>query len=179
MVDFLDPISINLANECRDITKLSSSDKIVKASRTYTHHSAIVNDVQHHPLHASLIGTVSDDLTLQIIDTRNPTTTASATKAIDGHSDAINALSFNSASEYVLATGSADTTIGIWDLRNLKSKLHVLQGHQQAVTSLSWHPFEEAILGSSSNDRRVIFWDLSRVGEEQSPDDAEDGPPEL
>ncbi|KAL8827682.1 MAG: hypothetical protein Q9191_003042 [Dirinaria sp. TL-2023a] len=162
-----------------DITKISSNNKILKASRTYTHHSAIVNDVQHHPMHASLIGTVSDDLTLQILDTRNPTTTASATKAVNGHSDAINALSFNPASEYVLATGSADATIGIWDLRNLKSKLHVLQGHQQAVTSLSWHPFEEAVLGSSSNDRRVIFWDLSRVGEEQSPDDAEDGPPEL
>lgn len=167
------------ANCCRDITKISSNNKILKASRTYTHHSAIVNDVQHHPMHASLIGTVSDDLTLQILDTRNPTTTASATKAVNGHSDAINALSFNPASEYVLATGSADATIGIWDLRNLKSKLHVLQGHQQAVTSLSWHPFEEAVLGSSSNDRRVIFWDLSRVGEEQSPDDAEDGPPEL
>ena len=130
-------------------------------------------------MHASLIGTVSDDLTLQILDTRNPTTTSSATQAVNGHSDAINALAFNPASEYIVATGSADTTIGIWDLRNLKSKLHVLAGHQQAVTSLSWHPFEEAVLGSSSYDRRIIFWDLSRVGEEQTPDDAEDGPPEL
>ena len=170
---------MSVTESIRDVTNFSSSNKIIKASRTYTHHSAIVNDVQHHPLHASLIGTVSDDLTLQILDTRNPTTTASATQAIDGHTDAINALSFNPASEYVLATGSADTTIGIWDLRNLKSKLHVLVGHQQAVTSLSWHPFEEAVLGSSSYDRRIIFWDLSRVGEEQTPDDAEDGPPEL
>ena len=116
---------------------------------------------------------------MQILDTRTPTTTASATQAIDGHTDAINALSFNPASEFIVATGSADTTIGIWDLRNLKSKLHVLAGHQQAVNALSWHPFEEAVLGSSSYDRRVIFWDLSRIGEEQSPEDAEDGPPEL
>ena len=126
-----------------------------------------------------MIGTVSDDLTLQILDTRKSSTTTSATQAIGGHSDAINALSFNPASEYVLATGSVDTTVGIWDLRNLKSKLHVLTGHQQAVTSLAWHPFEEAILGSTSCDRRIIFWDLSRVGEEQNPEDAEDGPPEL
>lgn len=138
-----------------------------------------MNDVQYHPLHASLIGTVSDDLTLQILDTRSPSNTSSATQAVDGHQDAINALSFNPASEYVLATGSADRSIGIWDLRNLKSKLHALAGHNDSVTSLAWHPFEEAILGSSSYDRRVIFWDLSRVGEEQTPDDAEDGPPEL
>lgn len=138
-----------------------------------------MNDVQHHPLHASLIGTVSDDLTLQILDVRNPSTTTSATQAVEGHADAINALSFNPASEYVLATGSADKSIGIWDLRNLKYKLHALVGHADSVTSLAWHPFEEAILGSASYDRRIIFWDLSRVGEEQTPEDAEDGPPEL
>ena len=138
-----------------------------------------MNDVQYHPLHASLIGTVSDDLTLQILDTRSASNASSATQAVGGHQDAINALSFNPASEYVLATGSADNSIGIWDLRNLKSKLHALAGHNDSVTSLAWHPFEEAILGSSSYDRRVIFWDLSRVGEEQTPDDAEDGPPEL
>lgn len=52
-------------------------------------------------------------------------------------------------------------------------------GHAESVTSLSWHPFDEAILGSSSYDRRIIFWDLTRIGEEQTPEDAEDGAPEL
>ena len=61
----------------------------------------------------------------------------------------------------------------------MKFKLHALEGHQDAVTSISWHPFEEAVLASASNDRRIIFWDLSKVGEEQTPDDQEDGPPEL
>lgn len=176
------PSSMSSPSTCRpsrDITKFTTSNKALHAARVYIHHTAIVNDVQYHPLHASLIGTVSDDLTLQILDTRSSSTTSSATQAVDGHQDAINALSFNPASEYVLATGSADKSIGIWDLRNLKSKLHALIGHNDSVTSLAWHPFEEAILGSSSYDRRVIFWDLSRVGEEQTPDDAEDGPPEL
>ncbi|KAI9781933.1 MAG: Histone acetyltransferase type B subunit 2 [Candelina submexicana] len=161
-----------------DVTKFSKANKVLHEMRKYTHHSAIVNDVQHHPQHADLIGTVSDDLTLQIIDTREASTTKSSLLG-DGHTEAINAISFNPASEYVLATGSADKSVGIWDLRNLKFKLHGLDGHQDSVTSLAWHPFEEAILGSSSYDRRIIFWDLSRVGEEQTPEDAEDGPPEL
>jgi histone-binding protein RBBP4 len=138
-----------------------------------------VNDVQYHPLHSSLIGTVSDDITLQILDIRESDSSRSAASAKDQHKDAINAISFNPAAETVLATGSADKTIGLWDLRNLKSKLHSLECHQESVTSLAWHPFEEAVLASSSYDRRIIFWDLSRAGEEQTPEDAQDGPPEL
>ena len=37
----------------------------------------------------------------------------------------------------------------------------------------------QAILASSAEDRRLNVWDLSKIGEEQSPEDAEDGPPEL
>lgn len=78
-----------------------------------------------------------------------------------------------------MATGSADKTIGLWDLRNLKTKLHSLESHNDSVTSLAWHPFEEAVLASASYDRRICFWDLSRAGEEQTAEDAQDGPPEL
>ena len=115
---------------------------------------------------------------MQIIDTRSPITSESKVQA-RGHEDAVNALSFNPASDVIIATASADKTIGIWDIRNLKIKLHALEGHHDAVTSLSWHPQEEAILASSAADRRVIFWDLSRIGDEQSQEDQEDGPPEL
>lgn len=163
-----------------DITQASKTNRIVKESRKYTHHSGIVNDVQYHPLHNALLGSVSDDMTLQIVDTRSADTSRSAvTSGADQHRDAINALAFNPAAETVLATGSADKTIAIWDLRNLKNKLHALEGHNDSVTSLEWHPFEESVLGSSSYDRRIIFWDLAKVGEEQSPEDSEDGPPEL
>ena len=155
------------------------SNKALHPTRTFTHHSAFVNDVQYNPKLPQLVGTVSDDLTLQILDIRDSETNRAAIAARDGHQEEINSLSFNPASEFILATGSADKTIGIWDLRNLKIKLHSLIGHQDSVTSLDWHPQEESILGSASYDRRIIFWDLSKVGEEQSPDDAEDGPPEM
>jgi hypothetical protein len=163
----------------RDITTYTKSNKAVRPSRTFTHHSSIVNDVQHHPLHSSLIGTVSDDITLQILDTRQDDSTRAAASADGQHRDAINSISFNPAAETILATGSADKTIGIWDLRNLKSKLHSLEGHTDSVQSISWHPFEESVLASSSYDRKIMFWDLSRAGEEQTPEDAQDGPPEL
>ncbi|CRG87393.1 Histone acetyltransferase type B subunit 2 [Talaromyces islandicus] len=162
-----------------DLTTYTKGNKGLKPTRTYTNHSSIVNDVQYHPLHSSLIGTVSDDITLQIIDTREADTTRAAATAEGQHKDAINAIAFNPAAETVLATGSADKTIGLWDLRNLKSKLHALECHSESVTSLSWHPFEESVLASASYDRKIMFWDLSRAGEEQTAEDAQDGPPEL
>ena len=62
---------------------------------------------------------------------------------------------------------------------------------------VQWSPHNETILASSGTDRRLHVWDLSKVsstliilsdslsncsskiGEEQSAEDAEDGPPEL
>lgn len=155
------------------------NDKKVQPSRTFTHHHQVVNDVQYHPVAKHFIGTVSDDLTLQILDTRLADNNRAALVVRGGHSDALNALAFNPGSEFLIATASADKTIGIWDIRNSKEKVHTLEGHMDAVTSLSWHPQEVGVLGSASYDRRVIFWDLTRIGEEQTPEDSEDGPPEL
>ena len=63
--------------------------------------------------------------------------------------------------------------------RNLKTKLHSLEGHGEEVYQVGWSPHNETILASASSDRRLHIWDLSKIGEEQSPEDAEDGPPEL
>jgi histone-binding protein RBBP4 len=164
----------------RDLQQYTPSNKLLKPTRTFTHHSDIVNDVEFNPKIPSFIGTVSDDKTMQVIDTRKQADNTSVLKTTDDcHADAVNAISHNPASEFIVATGSADHTIGIWDLRNLKTRLHSCQGHRDSVTALQWHPFEQSILGSSGNDRRVMFWDLSKVGEEQTPEDSEDGPPEL
>jgi histone-binding protein RBBP4 len=81
--------------------------------------------------------------------------------------------------EHLFATGSADTAVAIWDIRNLKQRMHTLHNHNDQVFKVEWAPFNESILGSCSADRRVALWDLSRIGLEQSPEDAEDGPPEL
>jgi len=64
-------------------------------------------------------------------------------------------------------------------MRNFKSKLHTFQGHSDEVFQLQFSPFNETMLASSSSDRRMHIWDLSRIGEEQTSEDALDGPPEL
>ena len=44
---------------------------------------------------------------------------------------------------------------------------------------VEWSPFNECIFASCSNDMRSIVWDLSRIGDEQTAEEGEDGPPEL
>lgn len=67
----------------------------------------------------------------------------------------------------------------MWDLRNLKLKLHSFESHKDEIFQVQWSPHNETILASSGTDRRLHVWDLSKIGEEQSPEDADDGPPEL
>lgn len=91
----------------------------------------------------------------------------------------VNCLAFNPANEFILATGSADKTVALWDLRNMGERLHTFHGHTEEVFQLSWSPKHETVLGSCGADRRLMVWDLDKIGDEQDKDDAEDGPPEL
>lgn len=69
--------------------------------------------------------------------------------------------------------------IHLWDIRNTKTKLHVFEGHSDEIFQVQWSPFNETVLASASSDRRLHIWDLSKIGETQSEEDAQDGPPEL
>ena len=129
-------------------------------------------------LHDSLFGSVADDQKLMIWDTRS-NNTSKPNHIVDAHAAEVNCLSFNPYSEFILATGSADKTVALWDLRNLKLKLHTFESHKDEIFQVQWSPHNETILASSGTDRRLHVWDLSKIGEEQSAEDAEDGPPEL
>jgi len=65
-------------------------------------------------------------------DTRSSNTTK-ASHSVDAHNAEVNCLSFNPYSEYILATGSADRTVALWDLRNLRLKLHSFESHKDEI----------------------------------------------
>ncbi|XP_066427892.1 histone-binding protein RBBP7 [Molothrus aeneus] len=105
--------------------------------------------------------------------------TSKPSHSVDAHTAEVNCLSFNPYSEFILAIGSADKLVALWDLRNLKLKLHSFESHKDEIFQVYWSPHTETILASSGTDRRLNMWDLSKIGEEQSAEDAEDGPLEL
>ncbi|KAH7728702.1 hypothetical protein AAVH_04013 [Aphelenchoides avenae] len=161
-----------------DIQAAPANASYLDAKTIFTGHNAVVEDVAWHVLHDSVFGSVGDDHKLMVWDTRTHSP-SKPSHTVEAHSAEVNCLSFNPYSEFILATGSADKTVALWDLRNLKLKLHSFESHKDEIFQVQWSPHNETILASSGTDRRLHIWDLSKIGEEQSPEDAEDGPPEL
>jgi len=156
----------------------SSKSNAVQPLATYSGHTDVVEDVAWHYHHDTLFGSCGDDKLALVWDTRSANRNKS-THVIEAHKGEVNCLAFNPFNEYLLATGSADKTVALWDLRNVRTKLHSFESHVEQIFAVQWAPFTETILASCGADRRVNIWDLSRIGEEQTPEDAEDGPPEL
>lgn len=58
-----------------------------------------------------------------------------------------------------MATDWADKTVALWDLRNLKLKLHSFEPHKDEISQVQWSPHNETILASSGTDRRLHVWE--------------------
>eukprot|EP01113_Clastostelium_recurvatum_P037383 TRINITY_DN5455_c1_g1_i1.p1 TRINITY_DN5455_c1_g1~~TRINITY_DN5455_c1_g1_i1.p1 ORF type:complete len:432 (+),score=112.60 TRINITY_DN5455_c1_g1_i1:70-1365(+) len=161
-----------------DLSAVANKVNTIDAKQTFRGHKEVVEDIAWHYHHASYFGSVGDDKRLLLWDIRSPGDTPA--QIIEGaHTREVNGLHFNPFSEFLLVTASADKTVALWDMRNMHSRLHTFQGHSDEVFQVQWSPFHETVLASAGSDRRVNIWDLSRIGEEQSSEDAEDGPPEL
>jgi len=147
------------------------------AQLIFAKHTDVVSDVTWHMHHHSYFGSVGDDGKFILWDIRKAPD--SPVSEVTAHDDAVNCLSFSPFNEWTLVTGSSDRTVGLWDLRKLKTHLHLFKEHTEKVNGVQWSPINEMILSSYSDDRRLNVWDLSRIGEKQSDSDQEDGPPEL
>ncbi|KAG8965172.1 Histone acetyltransferase type B subunit 2 [Tulasnella sp. 419] len=161
-----------------DLNSYAKGNTTIEPLNVYTGHSSVVGDVSWHFSSDYAFASVGDDRQLMIWDTRDHDRSKPKQK-IEAHEKEILTVAFSPSNDNLLITGSSDNTIALWDTRSLNHKLHSFHAHTDEVLQLAWSPSHETIFASASADRRINVWDISAIGLEQSPDDAEDGPPEL
>ena len=76
---------------------------------------------------------------------------------VSGHTDSVFSLAFKPNS-YLLASGSGDNTVRIWDVgNNNRQHVRTLRGHTEDVWSVAWSP-DGRTLASASGDGTVRLW---------------------
>ncbi|OCF35242.1 histone acetyltransferase type B subunit 2 [Kwoniella heveanensis BCC8398] len=161
-----------------DITGYQKSDPSLQPLRLYKGHTACVGDVDWSHYNDWMFGSVGDDKKIMLWDTRSDNA-HKPTSSTAGHTAEINSIAFAPSNDFLFLTGSSDHTIALWDSRRMDTKLHSFEAHTDDVLQLAWSPHSPVHFASASADRRVHIWNLDAIGAEQTPDDAEDGPPEL
>lgn len=85
----------------------------------------------------------------------------SGAKAHDGPVLCLHGSAFNRS---VLASGSADEVLKVWDVTENKC-VHNYTHHSNKVQCVRWHPTEQAVLLSAAFDRRLALLDVRQPGQ--------------
>ncbi|KAG6813241.1 Histone acetyltransferase type B subunit 2 [Tricholoma furcatifolium] len=159
-----------------DINSYTKGNATTLPTTVFKGHTSVVGDVDWHASDENVFASVGDDKMLMIWDKRTP---ENPTSKVQAHEQEILAVAFSPSTPHLLITGGADKTCILHDTRTPGRTLHVFESHTDEVLHVAWSPHSPSVFASASSDRRINVWDLSLIGQEQTPDDAEDGPPEL
>lgn len=86
------------------------------------------------------------------------------------HTEAVMSLSWNSIHQQVIASGSADQTVKLWDVTRADSEhgkcnASTFSHHRDKVNAVSWHPKEGTLLATGSFDKTVALLDARTKGD--------------
>ena len=143
-------------------------------------HTDLVNDVEWHTYHPSILGSVSDDKKVHIHDTRlTNVTTHPALESQGGHNGCHQLPSIQPFKlKHTSQSGGSDNAIVLWDMRHMSTPLHHTIGHTDNINSIAWSPHFRPCWRQFLRSSRYDLGHCS-IGAEQTPEEKEQGPPEL
>ena len=92
-----------------------------------------MEDLTWNKFDLNMFCSVGDDKKFNIWDLRDPT---SPQISVEGHQSEIMSINTSHYSDFIVATGSADKTVGVWDIRSIKTKLYCFKGHTDVVNNV-------------------------------------------
>lgn len=113
-----------------------------------------------------------EDSTIEILDLRNP---GSKLHTIVGHSESISTLEWDPHNDGILASGSQDRRVILWDIKKIGEEqtqededdgapelfmMHA--GHTSGVTDISFNPHIPFTLASCADDNIIHLWKISK-----------------
>lgn len=127
--------------------------------------SCTANEASWNPREAGLLAVACGDGSVRVFDGR----TGSVVQRVDGaHQGETLCVDWNKYDSAILATGSVDQQVKIWDLRSPNLALPTTQtlpapqvnisGHYRAVKRVKFSPFHRSHLASCGYDMTVRFW---------------------
>ncbi|KAK9686045.1 WD domain, G-beta repeat [Popillia japonica] len=130
-------------------------------------HGSNIMDFSWDPFDDSHLAVACDDGVVKlwkIPETGLTEPTNAPDREFNAHNDKIYFLKFHSTAKDVLATGSYDMTIKIWDLTSLEMKIQ-LEGHTDQMFSFAWSPCGSRC-ATVSKDGRIRVYEPRKVHNE-------------
>jgi ribosome assembly protein RRB1 len=144
--------------------------------------SLSIEDLQWSPTEATVFGSAECGGVVRIFDTRAPGRPMISHQIHDNVD--VNVLSWNPLVSNLLATGSDDGVLSVWDLRKFNTTTDALEPlarftpHKSSLNSVEWHPTDESML-AVTDDAGAYIYDLSVEEDATSKTAIPDLPPQL